>query len=164
MSSSLGPSKGPPQLEPASQTGDPSDSDLKSMLDAALIKYKNKTGKDLQAIWLASELQSCESVDSVLDILRDQANALDRSGDRKLMEWIDPLVHVLSTFSDALGDGVSLVCIMNTDPKQMLTLLVKAFPPAKVIFTGIGVLLGVRALSPYISVNRRRLILMFYRL
>ena len=28
----------------------------------------------------------------------------------------------------------------------MLTTLSKAFPPAKVIFTGIGVLLGVRAL------------------
>ena len=82
------------------------------MLDAALIKYKNKTGEDLQAIWLASELQSCESVNSVLDILRDQANTLDRSGDRKLMTWIDPLVHVLSSFSDALGDCVSLVCIM----------------------------------------------------
>ena len=29
----------------------------------------------------------------------------------------------------------------------MLTLLSKAFPPAKVIFTGIGVLLGVRTLA-----------------
>ena len=161
MSSSPGPSKGPPQ--PASQTAD-SSSNFKSMLDAALIQYEKKTGKDLQAIWLASELQTCQSVDSVLDILRDQANTLDRSGDQKLMEWIDPLVHVLSTFSDALGDGVSLVCIMNTDSKRMLTLLVKAFPPAKVIFTGIGVLLGVRALSPYLFVNRGRLILMFYRL
>ncbi|KAI9437556.1 hypothetical protein H4582DRAFT_1955719, partial [Lactarius indigo] len=36
------------------------------------------------------------------------------------MKWIDPLVHVLYTFSGALGDGVSL-----------------AFPPAKVIFTGL---------------------------
>jgi hypothetical protein len=87
---------GPSQL--TSQTADPS-SNFKSMLDAALIKYKKKTGEDLQAIWLASELQTCESVDSVLDILRDQANALDRSGDRQLMKWIDPLVHVLHTFS-----------------------------------------------------------------
>jgi hypothetical protein len=91
-----------------SQTADPP-STFKSMLDAALIKYKNKTGEDLQAIWLASELQTCESVDSVLDLLRDQAKALDRSDDQRLMRWIDPLVHVLSTFSDALGDGVSLV-------------------------------------------------------
>ena len=96
-----------------SQTAGSSSSNLKSMLDAALIEYKKKTGNDLQAIWLASELQTCESADSVLDLLRDQAKALDRSDDRKLMEWIDPLVHVLSNFSDVLGD--SLVCIMNVD-------------------------------------------------
>ena len=85
------------------------------MLDAALIEYKKKTGEDLQAIWLASELQTCESVDSVLGILRDQAEAFEQSGDRKLMKWIDPLVHVLYTFSGALGDGVSVVRIMITD-------------------------------------------------
>ena len=85
------------------------------MLDAAIIKYKKKTEKDLQAIWLASELQTCKSVDSVLDVLQDQANTLDRSDNQKLIRWIDPLVHVLSTFSDSLGDGVILVCIMNID-------------------------------------------------
>ena len=114
MSSPKGPSSGPSQ--PTSQTAD-SSANLKSMLDAALIEYKKKTGKDLQAIWLASELQTCESVDSVLDLLRDQAKTLDRSDDQKLMRWIDPLVHVLSNFSDALGDGASLVRIMNIDSK-----------------------------------------------
>jgi hypothetical protein len=63
------------------------------------------------------------------------------------MKWIDPLVHVLSSFSDTLGDGVSLVGMTNIDSKSMLMLLAKAFPPAKVIFTGIGVLLGVRDLT-----------------
>ncbi|KAF8260659.1 hypothetical protein EI94DRAFT_883670 [Lactarius quietus] len=90
-----------------SQAADPS-SNFKSMLDAALAEYKKKTGEDLQAIWLASELQTCGSVDSVLDILRDQAQAFERSGDQKLMKWIDPLINVLFIFSDALGDGVSL--------------------------------------------------------
>jgi hypothetical protein len=53
-------------------------------------------------------------------------------------------------FLDALGDGVSLVRITNIYSKSMLTLHAKAFPPAKVIFTGIGVLLGVRDLAlPY---------------
>ena len=83
------------------------------MLDAALAEYKKKTGNDLLAHWLAIELQTCESVDSVLDILRDQAKAFGQAGDQKLMGWIDPLVHVLHTFSDALGDGVSLVLITN---------------------------------------------------
>ena len=83
------------------------------MLDAALIEYKKKTGKDLQAIWLASELQTCESVGSVIDLLREQTKSFERSDDHKLMDWIDPLVHVLHTFSGALGDGVSLVRIMS---------------------------------------------------
>ena len=83
------------------------------MLNAALAEYKKTTGNDLLSVWLASELQTCESVDSVLYILRDQAKAFERSGDQKLMRWIDPLVHVLHTFSDAFGDGVSLVLITN---------------------------------------------------
>ena len=83
------------------------------MLDAALVKYKEKTRIDLLAHWLANELKTCESVDSVLDILRDQAKAFEQSGDQKLMKWIDPMVHVLYTFSGALGDGVGVVSITN---------------------------------------------------
>ena len=109
MSSIPGPSQTQPVAPP---------SNLKSLLDTALNEYKKKTGKDLQVIWLASELQICESVDSVLDLLRDQAKALERPDDQKLMRWIDPLIHVLSTFSDALGAGVSLVRrMMNIDSK-----------------------------------------------
>jgi hypothetical protein len=84
------------------------------MLDDALAKYKKKTGDDLLSHWLADELKTCKSVDAVLDILRDQAKAFEPSGDQRLMRWIDPLVHVLHTFSDALGDGVGLVIITNT--------------------------------------------------
>jgi hypothetical protein len=99
----MSPSSGP------SQTADPT-SNFKSMLDVALIEYKQKTGEDLQAIWLASELQTCKSVGSVLDTLRPQAKAFKRLADqKKLMKSIDPLVHVLYTFSDALGDCASLV-------------------------------------------------------
>ena len=79
------------------------------MLDVALVEYKKKTGNDLLALWLASELQTCKSVDSVLDILRDQTKAFERSEAQKLMRSIDPLLNVLSIFADALGAGVSLV-------------------------------------------------------
>jgi hypothetical protein len=114
------------------------------MLYDALIEYKKETGKDLHAIWLASEMKTCQHVDSVLEIIRVQANAFERADDQALMKWIDPLVPVLYTFSDALGGVVSLVRIMNVNSKGMLTLLTKAIPPAKVILAGIGVLLGVR--------------------
>jgi hypothetical protein len=117
---------------------------LESMLYDALVEYKKETGKDLQAIWLASEMKTCQHVDGVLEIIRDHANAFERSDDQVLMKWIDPLAHVLYTFSDALSGVVSLVRIMNVDSKGMLTLLTKAIPPAKVVLAGIGVLLGVR--------------------
>ena len=84
------------------------------MLDDALDKYKKKTGKDLLALWLASELKACEDVDEVLDILWDQAKAFEQSDDQKLMKYIDPMVLVLHKVSDALGDCVSLVIITNT--------------------------------------------------
>ena len=123
------------------------------MLDAALAEFTKKTGDDLLAHWLAAELQTCGSVDAVLDILRDQAKVFEPSGKQKLMKWVDPLVNVLHAFSDALGDGVSLVLITNqfhSNPMLILTLFSKAFPPAKVIFTGISVLFAVRVLA-YLS-------------
>ncbi|KAH9992629.1 hypothetical protein BJV77DRAFT_1001937 [Russula vinacea] len=43
------------------------------------------------------------------------------------MSWLDPTIHILFTFSNTLGEGIGL-----------------PFSPAKTIFTGIGVLLGVR--------------------
>jgi hypothetical protein len=104
MSSSPGPSPGQ-TVSPSSNLA----SNFKSMLDDALAKYKKKTGEDLQALWLASELKACDDVDSVLDILRHQAKALEQSDNQKLIKWIDPLANVLFTFSGALGDGVSLV-------------------------------------------------------
>ena len=136
MSSPSGPSQTQAVTSPAN---------FESMLFDALKEFEKKTGKELQAIWLASEMKTCQHVDSVLEIVRYHANAFERSDDQALMKWIDPLVHVLYTFSDALGDVVSLVRIMNipTRRRRVLTLLAKAFPPAKVILTGIGVLLGV---------------------
>ena len=95
-----------------SQTAAPSPN-FKSMLDVALAEYKKETGNDLLTHWLAAELQTCDSVNDIIDTLRDQAKSFERSSESKLMKWIDPLVHVLHTFSDALGDGVSLVLITN---------------------------------------------------
>ena len=107
MSSPSGPSQTQAATSPAN---------FESMLVEALIEFEKKTGKDLQAIWLASEMKTCQHVDGVFEIVRNHANAFERS-DQALMKWIDPLVHVLYTFSDALGDVVSLVRVMNVHSK-----------------------------------------------
>ncbi|KAF8269888.1 hypothetical protein EI94DRAFT_881948 [Lactarius quietus] len=98
-----------------------------SILDVALSEYRKNTGKDLLSHPLAIELQRCDSADGILAILQHQANTVEqlRDGNPRLMKWISSSVHILYSFSGTLGDGVSL-----------------AFPPAKPIFTGIGVLLA----------------------
>ncbi|KAN0141499.1 hypothetical protein V8E53_000744, partial [Lactarius tabidus] len=119
------------------QTSTPS-SDFKSIINTglsrALNEYKNKTGKPLLDHPLAAELQRCDSVDAIKAILQVQAEAFQqfRDGDKRLMRWINPVVDVLSTFSDTIGGAASI-----------------GFPPAGPIFSAIGVLLaagkGVRA-------------------
>ncbi|KAI9430051.1 hypothetical protein H4582DRAFT_2087663 [Lactarius indigo] len=123
-----------------------SSSDFKSILDGALNEYKKKTGKELLDHPLATELQQCDSVDVILTIFQGQAEAFQqfRDGDQRLMKWISPVVDVLFTFSGTLSEGVSLV-----------------FPPAKVIFVGIGVLL---AAAKYVRTNHDALIELFKRI
>ncbi|KAH9039669.1 hypothetical protein EDB85DRAFT_2272704 [Lactarius pseudohatsudake] len=104
-----------------------SSSQFDSIINAALNEFKEKTGKNLLDDWLAKELQSCNSVEAVMDIIQGQAEAFDkfRNGGSKLMKWIRSSVHVLYTISATLGDGVGAVV-----------------PSAKAVFTGIGVLLA----------------------
>ena len=70
-----------------------------------------KTGKELLGHPLATDVQRCNSVDAILAIFRGQAEAFKqfRDGDQRLMKWIGPAVDVLHTFSETLGEGVSLV-------------------------------------------------------
>ena len=86
-------------------------SQLKSILDAALSDYKAKTGNDLTNNSLAKELQNCESVEAVLDIIQREAKTFEkfRSGDKRLMKWIGPSVDVLYTISPILGASVGIV-------------------------------------------------------
>ncbi|KAH8979420.1 hypothetical protein EDB86DRAFT_643179 [Lactarius hatsudake] len=98
-----------------------------SILDDALNEYRKNTGKDLLSHPLAIELRRCDSVDDILAILQRQANTFGqqcRDGNRGLMKWIRSSVYILYSISAIVGDGVGLM-----------------FPPAKPIFTGIGIIL-----------------------
>ena len=126
---------------------------LKLTLDDALTEYQKKTKQNLLDYWLATELKSCESIDAVLGILRDQAEAIERTsaGDQRLMKHIGSSVNVLSSISDTLGEGISLVSIKNLFFFYNSDVIVKAFPAAKVIFAGFSVLLSVRIFPGYFS-------------
>ena len=77
--------------------------------------YEKRTKKDLLLHPLASQLQACDSPTSILAVLQGQVEDLDqaRKGDERLTKWLSPTVNVLLTFSDTLGEGVSLVRVQG---------------------------------------------------
>ncbi|KAF8469865.1 hypothetical protein DFH94DRAFT_773065 [Russula ochroleuca] len=102
-------------------------SNYQAIFDSALEAYKRKTGKDLTKDPLLRSLETCQSPDAVISILRAQllGPGQSQSSSDELTTWLDPTVNVINAFSATIGGGVSL-----------------AYPPAGVVFTGIGVLLS----------------------
>lgn len=84
---------------------------FQSIFCASLNAYKKRTNKDLLAHPLAAQLHRCDSPAAILTILQDQVKEFEqsRSLDERLTKWLDPTVNVLLAFSEALGEGVSLV-------------------------------------------------------
>src|SRR6266436_1993872 len=90
-----------------------SNSNFVSIFNTALKSYKHKTKKDLTSHPLLPRLQSCESPEAILTVLREQIPAFNQSqnGDDRLTKWVSPTVNVLYAFSATVGQGVGLVCI-----------------------------------------------------
>jgi len=88
-------------------------SKLDSIFNAALQAYKKKTGKDITSHPLASELQSCNSPDTVLAVLRTKIPSLDQSqsADERFAKCLTPIINVLYAFTATLGDGAGLVIV-----------------------------------------------------
>ena len=90
-----------------------SHSNFQSVFNAALETYKRKTKKDLASHPLLPTLQSCDSPEAILTVLREQIPGFNESqdGDDLLTKWVTPTVNVLYTFSSTIGGGVGLVSI-----------------------------------------------------
>jgi hypothetical protein len=90
-----------------------SHSNFVSIFNAALEAYKRKTKKDLASHPLLLNLQSCESPEAVLTVLREQIPTFSQSesGDNGLTKCVAPTVNVLYAFSATLAGGVGLVNI-----------------------------------------------------
>ena len=126
-------------------------SNFQTIFNVALTKYTKQTGKDLRDHPLAHRINSCQSPDSVLDIFQEQSRAFDefKNGDTKLFKWLRPVVDVLHALSTnpILSDGGCLVSPPTFLVIQFMclnTLSPQVFPPAKAVFSGIGILLSVR--------------------
>ena len=90
-----------------------SQSNFVSVFNAAIETYKRKTKKDLTSHPLLPTLQSCDSPESILTVLREQIPGFNESqnGDDGLTKWVTPTVNVLYSFSSTIGGGVGLVGI-----------------------------------------------------
>ena len=86
-------------------------SNFQAIFEAALKSYQKQTKKDLIAHPLASQLQDCDSINTILAILQDQIREFDKShsGDERLTKWLGPTVNVLNAFSATISGGASLV-------------------------------------------------------
>ena len=81
------------------------------ILDAALADYTKQLGINLATYPIADSLQLCGSPDGVLKLLEDKANEFKtfRDGNRKLIDWLSPVVHAVHALSAVLGASITLV-------------------------------------------------------
>jgi hypothetical protein len=89
-----------------------SSSNFQPIFNNALKEYQRRTKNDLLTHPLAAQLQACDSPSSILVLLQQQVQELDRSqsSDDRLTKWLDPTVNVLYALSGTLGEVVGLVC------------------------------------------------------
>ncbi|KAI9432837.1 hypothetical protein H4582DRAFT_2131960 [Lactarius indigo] len=108
------------------QASSSSTPNFQPIFERALKDYKKKTGTDLTTHPLAAEINDCDTPESILAVLQGRANELNqsRSSDDRLTKWLKPTVNILDGLSTTLGEGAGSV-----------------FPPTKIIFSGIGILL-----------------------
>ena len=101
-----------------------SSSNYQVIFDNALKAYKTKTGKDLKSDPLLHRLETCNSPDAVLTLLRLQIPGAGKSGssDERLTNWINPVVNVLYNFAETIGGAVSLVNFNRVYPSKTCAL------------------------------------------
>ncbi|KAH9017293.1 hypothetical protein EDB84DRAFT_1566888 [Lactarius hengduanensis] len=102
-----------------------SPSNFQLILDA-LNEYAKETGIDLAKNAFFTSLQGSNSPDEILRLIQDKAKAFKefREGNRKLINWLKPVVQVVHLFAGTLGEGIGT-----------------HVPAAKAIFAGVDVLI-----------------------
>jgi hypothetical protein len=88
-------------------------STFRTLFDAALQDYRDKTGNTLANHPIAKQLETCESVNSITAILQEQAQGFREftENDGKLMKALNSSVDVLCSpsISSALNEAIGLV-------------------------------------------------------
>lgn len=91
-------------------------SSFQTILDTALVNYRNQTKIDLTKHPSALQLQNCRSTNDVLQILLQRESEFGdyREKHRKLIECFRPIVQVLHTFSNVLVEAAGIVRDQHT--------------------------------------------------
>jgi hypothetical protein len=91
----------------------PGSTRFQALFESALKAYEKNTGVTLAEHPLSLQLQNCQDVQSITNLLQDQARLFDdfRANDR-IMKSIENTVSILNALSApvALGGSVGLVC------------------------------------------------------
>lgn len=94
--------------------------ELKSIFEAALSEFENRAGTNLAQHQFIDKLGRCESPESVIDFLQEQAEAFHqfRGEDGKVMTWLKRTIHVMYTLSTSgiLGGAIGLVRVITLIP------------------------------------------------
>jgi hypothetical protein len=108
----------PPNLMSRIHSATSSPSSFNSIINNALKAYEKRTKKNLLFHPLAEQLQTCNSPGAILHVLQQQVEEVNQSqsDDETLTKWLDPTVKVLYAFTEALGEGVGLVCLKSYFP------------------------------------------------
>jgi hypothetical protein len=92
---------------------DPSSSTLESLFQAALQRYEEQTGEKLIDHPLAQQLEQCNSVESITEVLQKQAQASKkfRRVESKVMKPLKGIVNILHTVftNGTVRKAISLV-------------------------------------------------------
>jgi hypothetical protein len=91
-------------------------SSLDAILKEASRQYKDLTGEDFATHPCAAELDNWSSVDTVLKLFQRQAQGFNevRKGNKKLLEWLTPVVQTVVAVSGPIGDG-----LVGVGPKEL---------------------------------------------
>ncbi|KAF8267647.1 hypothetical protein EI94DRAFT_1786301 [Lactarius quietus] len=99
---------------------------FQAIMDKALVEYREQIGVELDKHPFVDELRGRDSSDDVLQLLEEKANSFKvyRDGNRKLINWLSPVVQVIHVLSGVLGQAQAV-----------------PFRPAQAIFVGVDVLI-----------------------
>ena len=84
---------------------------FQEILDKALADYREQIHVELDKHPFIDELQGRDSPDDVLKLLEEKAKAFKvyRDGNRKLINWLSPVLQVIHVLSGVLGEAVRAI-------------------------------------------------------